>query len=201
VFTGIVEETGRVRAVVVEGDSTSIHIGANRTLDGLRLGDSIAVDGTCLTATRLEPDGFWVGISPETRQRTNLGERVAGDVVNLERAVQIGARLDGHYVQGHVDGVGTIVEKQADGDSLRVWFRAPANLLRYIVVKGFVAVDGVSLTVTDRVDDRFGVALVAYTQGIVALPHKSIGQSVNLEVDVIAKYVESILESRVGRAQ
>ena len=194
-FTGLVEEVGRVRELVVDGQATRLSITAERVRPGLTLGDSVAVDGACLTVTELDPGGFWVGLSPETRRRTHLGTRRAGDAVNLERSVQAGARLGGHYVQGHVDGVGRVVDKRPDGDSLRVVFEAPADLMRYIVVKGYICIDGISLTVTERRGDRFGVALVAYTQVAVALPSKPVGAPVNLEVDVIAKYVESLLEA------
>jgi riboflavin synthase len=200
-FSGLVEEIGHVRELVSAPDGTRLSIGARHVLEGLALGDSVSVDGTCLTVTRLDSDGFWVGLSPETRQRTNLGGRQAGDALNLERAVPVGGRLGGHYVQGHVDGVGRVAEKQPEGDSLRVWFTAPPELLRYIVVKGYICIDGISLTVTERVGDRFGVALVAYTQQMVTLPNKPVGAAVNLEVDVIAKYVESLLEGRRERDQ
>jgi riboflavin synthase len=200
-FSGLVEEIGQVRELVSGPDGTRLSIGARLVLEGLALGDSVSVDGTCLTVTQLDSDGFWVGLSPETQQRTNLGERRTGDALNLERAVPVGGRLGGHYVQGHVDGVGRVVEKQPEGDSLRVWFTAPPELLRYIVVKGYICIDGISLTVTDRAGDRFGVALVAYTQQMVTLPNKPVGAAVNLEVDVIAKYVESLLEGRRERDQ
>ena len=128
-FTGLVEEMGTVRDLTTGADGTRLSIAAITTArEGLALGDSIAVDGTCLTVTELDPDGFWVGLSPETLQRTNLGERVVGDRVNLERSLLLGGRLGGHYVQGHVDGVGRIVDKRVDGDSLRVWFTAPDAL-------------------------------------------------------------------------
>jgi riboflavin synthase len=195
-FSGLVEEIGRVRELVAAPDGTRLSIGAIDVLNGLALGDSVSVDGACLTVTRLEDDGFWVGLSPETLQRTNLGERQVGDALNLERALQLGGRLGGHYVQGHVDGVGRVVDRQPEGDSLRITFSAPRELMRYIVVKGYICVDGISLTVTERLGDRFGVALVAYTQQRVALAGKPLGATVNLEVDVIAKYVESLLEAR-----
>jgi riboflavin synthase len=200
-FSGLVEEIGRVRELIAAPDGTRLSIGALEVLDGLALGDSVAVDGACLTVTRLDADGFWVGLSPETLQRTNLGERRVGDGLNLERALQLGGRLGGHYVQGHVDGVGRIAERQPEGDSLRVTFGAPSELMRYIVVKGYICVDGISLTVTNRRDDRFGVALVAYTQQRVTLARKPLGATVNLEVDVIAKYVESLLEARGEHAE
>jgi riboflavin synthase len=198
-FTGLVEEMGAVRQLIVDSEGTRLSIASKIAREGLALGDSICVDGACLTATELDPDGFWIGLSPETLQRTNLGERKIGDAVNLERSLQVGGRLGGHYVQGHVDGVGQIVETRPDGDSLRVWFTAPDDLMPYIVTKGYICLDGVSLTVTEKVDGRFGVALVAYTQTKITLPHKGIGSTVNIEVDVFAKYVESLLEGRVER--
>jgi riboflavin synthase len=196
VFTGLVEEVGRVRALEHIEDGVHLDIAAGTVTEDLRLGDSVAVDGTCLTVTELGSGGFRVGLSPETLRRTNLGERRVGDAVNLERALAVGGRMGGHYVQGHVDGVARIVARRQEGDSLVMTFSAPTDLLPYIVVKGFIAVDGISLTVTGREDDRFSVALVAYTQSAVALPGKPDGASVNLEVDIIAKYVESLLKAR-----
>ena len=195
-FTGLVEEVGVVQEVTTGNTGAGLLISAGRVLAGLKLGDSVAVDGACLTVSHLDTSSFRVGLSPETRQRTNLGERQVGDAVNLELPVRAGGRLGGHYVQGHVDGVGQIVEKRPEGDALRVWFSAPSDLMRYIVEKGYISVDGISLTVNERSGQRFGVALVAYTQTAVALPTKPVEASVNLEVDVIAKYVESLLEAR-----
>ena len=200
-FTGIVEEMGRVRALDRVGDGTRLSIAAQTVLGGVQLGDSIAVDGVCLTVTDLAADGFTVGLSPETLQRTKLGERRVGDSVNLERSLQVGARMGGHYVQGHVDGVARVVEARPEGDSLRMWFSAPAPLLPYIVEKGYISLDGASLTITERQGDRFGVALVAYTQQMIVLPTKPVGATVNIEVDVIAKYVESLLEGRFERGR
>lgn len=195
-FTGIVEEIGQVRDLVLADEGAHLVIGARHVLGDLSLGHSVAVDGVCLTVTHLTADGFRVGLSPETRRRTNLGERRIGDRLNLERSVLAGGRLGGHYVQGHVDGVGRIADTRPEGDSLRMWLSAPPDLMRYVVVKGYIAIDGISLTVTERADERFGVALVAYTRGAVSLPNKPLGASVNLEVDVIAKYVERLLEAR-----
>lgn len=198
-FTGLVEEMGAVRQLVNDPDGTRLSIASSIAREGLALGDSVCVDGACLTVTELDPDGFWIGLSPETLQRTNLGDRKVGDSVNLERSLLVGGRLGGHYVQGHVDGVGQIIETRPDGDSLRVWFTAPEDLMPYIVTKGYICLDGVSLTITEKVDGRFGVALVAYTQSKITLPAKSIGSTINIEVDVFAKYVESLLEGRVER--
>lgn len=196
-FTGIVEEIGTVLAWRRDGSDT-LRIAARRVLEGTGLGDSIAVEGTCLTVTALGDDWFEVGLSPETLRRTSLGDRQAGDGLNLERAVAAGQRLGGHYVQGHVDATGLIVARVPEGSSLLVTFALPASLERYVVEKGFIAVDGVSLTVTATEGGRFSVALVEYTQGAVTLPRKPVGAAVNLEVDVLAKYVERLLEARFG---
>jgi len=199
VFTGIVEEIGSVLAWRRDGSDT-LRIGARLVLDGARPGDSIAVEGACLTITGLGPDWFEVGLAPETLRRTSLGERQPGDGLNLERAVAAGARLGGHYVQGHVDGTGRVIEKRPEGSSLLVTFSLPGSLERYVVEKGFVAVDGISLTVTTTAPERFSVALVKYTQAAVTLPRKPVGATVNLEVDVLAKYVERLMEAKLGTA-
>ncbi|HLH21502.1 MAG TPA: riboflavin synthase [Chloroflexota bacterium] len=192
-FTGIVEETGTVRALDERDGSIALQVEARTVCDDLRLGDSIAVNGVCLTVTAHDANSFTVGLAPETLRRTDLGDLRPGARVNLERALAAGGRMGGHYVQGHVDGTGEIVSVRPEGDSLWMTFRAPAELLPYLVVKGFVAIDGISLTITERRADTFSVALVAYTQSVVTLASKRPGDRVNLEVDVIAKYVESLL--------
>jgi riboflavin synthase len=194
VFTGIVEEIGTVESLTERDGGVHLRVTAQVVCQDLRLGDSVAVNGVCLTATAFDASSFTVGLAPETLRRTNLGDLRQGDGVNLERALAAGGRMGGHYVQGHVDGTGTIVGVRPDGDSLWMTFRAPADLLRYFVVKGFVAIDGTSLTIAERRDDTFSVALVAYTQSAVSLARKTVGDRVNLEVDVIAKYVESLLQ-------
>jgi riboflavin synthase len=146
----------------------------------------------------LGADSFEVGLAPETLRRTSLGERQPGDGLNLERAVAVSGRFGGHYVQGHVDGIGRILEKRPDGNSLVITFSLPESLERYVVEKGFVAVDGISLTVSAIGPGCFSVALVEYTQTAVTLPRKPIGAAVNLEVDVLAKYVERLMEARLG---
>jgi riboflavin synthase len=195
-FSGIVEEIGALQAWRRDGSDT-LRIAARQVLEGTRLGDSISVEGACLTVTALGEGWFEVGLSPETLRRTNLGERQVGDGLNLERAVAVGQRLGGHYVQGHVDGTGRILERRPDGSSLGVTFSLPSQLERYVVEKGFIAVDGVSLTVTAVRPGQFGVALVEYTQAAVTLPGKPVGATVNLEVDVLAKYVERLMEARL----
>ena len=195
-FTGIVEEVGSV----LEWRDETLRLSAEAVLGDTRLGDSISIEGTCLTVTALGGEWFEVGLSPETMRRTSLGELKLGNRVNLEWAVAAGARMGGHYVQGHVDAVGHILEKHADGSSLRVAFSVPKQLERYVVEKGFIAIDGISLTVTETAVGRFGVMLVEYTQSAVTLAGKPVGAAVNLEVDVLAKYVERLMEARLGTA-
>jgi riboflavin synthase len=191
-FTGIVEELGAIAAV----DGDRVRIAAVRVVEDARIGDSIAVDGCCLTVVATG-DGWWeADVSDETRKRTTLGERHPGDPVNLERPVRAQDRLGGHIVQGHVDGVGEIVEPAPD---LRV--RMPGELLRYVVEKGSVAVDGVSLTVVDVLDDGFTVAVIPHTAAVTTLGRKGAGEPVNLEVDVTVKYVERLLTWNDGRRQ
>lgn len=192
-FTGIVEEVGEVRSVDVESPQDGLTIQAQRVLSDAKLGDSIAVNGTCLTVTRLDRDQFTVGVMPETLRRTNLGELSEGDPLNLERPLQPESRLGGHFVQGHVDGTGVVESVTPDGSALAVRISTTPDILKYVVEKGFIAVDGVSLTVTE-VDDRgFGIALISYTQENTASGLKTVGHSVNLEVDVLAKYVEKLV--------
>ncbi len=196
-FTGLVEEVGTVRSLRQDGDGVVLSLAAEVVREGLALGDSVSIDGACLTVTALDAGGFEVGLAPETLRRTALEEVREGSPVNLERAVRVGDRLGGHYVQGHVDATATIVGFRPEGDSLLATFDVPLAIAPYIVEKGFVAVDGTSLTVTERVDSRFSVALIAYTREHVALAQKSPGQRVNIEVDIIAKYVESLLAARL----
>jgi len=195
VFTGIVEELG----TVVAASPTSLTVAARQVLEDLRLGDSIAVDGTCLTVTRREEGRFTVGLQPETLRRTTLGQARPGRRVNLERALPANGRLGGHFVQGHVDGTGRLIGVRREGDALVLRFSAPREVARYVVSKGFVAVDGVSLTVVDAEPEGFTVSLVTYTQEHVGLLDKRPGEEVNLEVDILAKYVERFV-SGGGRA-
>lgn len=188
-FTGIVEELGSVLA----REGPRLRIGARVVLEGARLGDSIAVNGCCLTVVARGEDWWEADVSDETFRRTNLGGLGPGDPVNLERPVRPLDRLGGHLVQGHVDAVGEIVEPAPD---LRV--RMPTGLLRYVVEKGSITVDGVSLTVVAPLDDGFTVAVIPHTAAVTTLGAKGPGDRVNLEVDVIAKYAERLLEAHLG---
>jgi riboflavin synthase len=198
-FSGIVETTGCLRDIREDGAGVTFVIEAPSILDDLNLGDSVSVDGVCLTAIELSADRFAVGVSPETLRRSNLGVRRVGDALNLERAVLVGARIGGHYVQGHVDQTGMICERTNDGPALNLVISVDPILLPYIVEKGFIAIDGISLTVTARGSDWFSIMLIPFTQQAVTLASKTVGASVNLEVDVMAKYVESLLEGRFER--
>lgn len=172
---------------------------ARAVLEGLKLGDSVAVNGACLTVTRFDALGFTVGLSPETLRRTNLGQLRPGTKVNLERALRPSDRMGGHFVQGHVDAVATIAGRRREADALVVRFEVPHELSRYVVEKGFIAVDGISLTVTACGEGWFEVSLIPFTQQVVTLAEKGLGEKVNLEVDIIAKYVESFLARRESR--
>jgi len=195
-FTGIVEEIGLVSQMVRTEGGATLQVKGPLAKEGSQLGDSIAVNGVCLTVTALAGDEITFGLAPETLERTNLGQLKVGEAVNLERAMAVGGRYGGHVVQGHIDGTGVLLEKTEEGDSLKVKIGATPELLKYIVPKGFIAVDGTSLTVIDVADDYFTLMLVAYTQGHIIFPSKFPGDQVNLEVDVMAKYVEKILASR-----
>ena len=202
-FTGLVEELGAIKAVTREQNGYQLVIGANTVLEGVALGDSIAVNGVCLTVTSFDAASFTVGLAPETLAKTNLGDLAPGAEVALERAVLPTTRLGGHYVQGHVDATGTIKTLRPDKDALWLSIETPPALMRYIVPKGFIAIDGASLTVVHTGADWFDVTLIAYSQAKLALPKKKPGDRVNLEVDILAKYVERLVQrdepSRVSR--
>jgi riboflavin synthase len=187
-FTGIVEELGHL----ISRHDDRFRIGARTVLEGARIGDSTSVNGCCLTVIALGDGWFDAEVTEETLDRTNLGDLVPGEPVNLERPVRLEDRLGGHLVQGHVDGVGTIAVAAPE---LRV--TAPPALLRYIVEKGSITVDGISLTVVEPTADGFTVAVIPHTSAVTTLGHKGVGARVNLEVDVIAKYVERLLGAHV----
>jgi riboflavin synthase len=189
VFTGIVEEMGRVRDRV--GDTLTIE--AAVTLREARVGDSIAVNGACLTITSMIPGAFTVDISPETQRRTNLGGLQPGAPLNLERPLPYGGRVGGHLVQGHIDGTGAVAAVSQEGDSHLFTFAVSPDLGRYLVEKGYVAVDGVSLTVVEAASISFTVAVIPYTHRNTVLGKQSVGDVVNIEVDILAKYVERLL--------
>lgn len=192
-FTGLVEEIGSVAAVARKGAGYDLVISASAMLDDIAHGSSIAVNGVCLTVTAFAAATFTVGLAPETRAKTNLEYLIAGSPVNLERAALPTTRLGGHYVQGHVDATGVIKSFRTDQDALWLTIAAPADLMRYIVPKGFITIDGASLTVVHTGPDWFDVTLIAYSREKLILPGKKPEDRVNLEVDILAKYVERLL--------
>jgi riboflavin synthase len=196
-FTGIIEELGSIEAITDLGDAARISVRGPLVADGAGHGDSIAVNGVCLTVVENTGGVFTADVMAETLDRSALGGLKAGDKVNLERAAMLSTRLGGHLVQGHVDGVGTIVDRKPSEQWELVTISLPGAIGRYVVEKGSITVDGISLTVTEVTDDTFSVSLIPTTLALTTLGHKAVGASVNLEVDVIAKYVEKLLEGRI----
>ena len=202
-FTGIVESTGIVRALTARDGDAKLVVEAGAFLDGARIGDSIAVSGVCVTITRTGGPLFEADLGAETLRRTTLGQLRAGASVNLERPLAVGDRLGGHIVQGHVDGVGRVAERRREGEGWWVEITLPPGLARYVVEKGSIAVDGVSLTVASIAADRFAVSLIPHTCAATTLGGLWDGALVNLEVDVIAKHVERLAAPHLaaGRAE
>ena len=192
-FTGLVEELGKVTNITRTSQSVRITIGADKVLTDVKIGDSIAVNGTCLTAVDYNTKSFTADVMPETVNRTVLASLKPGDIVNLERCLKVGDRLGGHIVSGHIDGIGTITAKQRNDIAIIVTITASPHLLRYIIPKGSIAVDGTSLTVVEIGANWFTVSLIPHTAGLTTVGLKSSGQPVNLEVDIIGKYVERLL--------
>ena len=199
-FTGIVEALGEVVEVDTGGGVHRLVVAAPVLADGVAVGDSVALNGVCLTAVRIDADRMTVEIVPETLRRTNLGGLDAGDAVNVERSLPADGRFGGHVVQGHVDGACAIVKREPDGASDLVTFALPPEQVARIVPKGFVALDGVSLTVVDASTEEFRVALIPHTRERVTLGSAEVGYRANLEVDVLAKYVERALTVMPGEA-
>lgn len=194
-FTGLVEEVGQVIASTSQGSAREFVIQAPLVAGDATLGASIAINGCCLTVTRRTGDQLAFDAGEETLRRTNLGELRPGSRVNLERALQVGQRLGGHYVTGHVDGLGSVRSRLDDGNWSTIWFDAPENLTRQMASKGSITVDGVSLTLVDVARDGFSVALVPHTLAVTTLGARRVGDRVNLETDVLAKYIERQLLS------
>jgi riboflavin synthase len=192
-FTGIIRERGRVSAVERGAEAVRLRLDAPQTAGQTAVGDSVAVNGVCLTAVAVEDGTLAFDAVPETLRRSSLGALGPGDEVNVEPALRVGDALGGHYVQGHVDGLGTVRSATPAGDDAIVWFDAPEELRRYLVEKGSVTVDGVSLTVAEVDEQGFSVALVPHTLAETTLSSLAPGDAVNLEVDVLAKYVERLL--------
>jgi riboflavin synthase len=197
-FTGIVEGLGIVRAIREDGPGLELLIeppsGAVRdAADGVRIGESIAVNGCCLTVVRADAQGWAFQAGAETLSRTNLGELRTGDRVNLERSLTADARIGGHFVQGHIDDVGRVSEIEREGEWINMWFAVPEKLTRQMVEKGSVAVDGVSLTLVHVERRRFSVALIPHTLEVTTLGVRGVGDAVNVETDILGKYIEKML--------
>jgi riboflavin synthase len=199
-FTGIIEEVGRLRSLLVSERSAVLEVEAHAVLDGTQPGDSIATSGACLTVTRLSRDRFWADAMPETLRRTTLGGKRPGDRLNLERALTLQSRLGGHLVQGHVDGVGTVVKVEHEQSAAIVTLAAPGGVVEVSVPQGSLAIDGVSLTIVDLEADTLRVSLIPHTVAATTLRDLRVGDEVNLEADLIGKYVCAYL-ARPGSAQ
>jgi riboflavin synthase len=195
IFTGIVEELGVLKNVQKGARSSQLNIQAEVVLEGLHVGDSIAVDGVCLTVVSFDGSSFVADVMPETMEKTTLRQLHPGQRVNLERALQVGDRLGGHLVQGHVDGIGTIRQQSVLDIATLVTIAAPREVLRYCVHKGSITVDGISLTITGVDRDVFSVSLIPHTYRNTTMGFKKVGDSVNLETDIIGRYIEKYLQA------
>jgi riboflavin synthase len=198
-FTGIIEGLGTVAQVRPVDGGSRLTVSADFSLEGTGIGDSIAVNGACLTVVSLQGPRFSVDVSPETLARTTLESVKTGERVNLERALRLSDRLDGHLVSGHVDGLGAITGKQSQGNAIVVTFEVPEALSRYMIPKGSVAVDGISLTINSCEKERFNVSVIPHTAGMTTLGLKGAGARVNIETDMLGKYVEKFLSGQ-GKA-
>ena len=192
-FTGLVAELGTVQRLARQGNSYHLTVGAKKVLKNLKIGDSVAVNGACLTVVRMDDSGFTADVMPETVRLTNIGSLQPGSKVNLERTLRLCDGLDGHIVSGHVEGLGTIYEQRPEGIAVVVTISTPPELLKYIIKKGSIAIDGISLTVTEFTDTSFSVSLIPHTAKETTLGLKKVGDSVNLETDILGKYVERML--------
>ncbi len=195
IFTGIIEELGVVKSIAINGASGCITIKAKKVLEGTQLGDSIAVNGTCLTVTSINSDGFSADVMAETVKRTSLSQVGKGDPVNLERAMILNGRFGGHIVSGHIDGTGTITKYTKEENAIWVTIKAPDEILDLIVEKGSICIDGISLTVATVSDQDFQVSIIPHTAKETTLIHKKVGSLVNLENDIVGKYIKKLMEN------
>lgn len=195
-FTGLIEDLGSVRRLRREADKVQLTVATQIPMAELVIGESIAVNGICLTVVAFSGGTFTADVSPESMTRTTLGELHPGDPVNLERALRLGDRLGGHLVSGHVDGVAVLLEKSQDGNAIRLKFRLAAELNRFVVEKGSITIDGISLTVNQVGEETFSVAIIPQTLAATNLQHRQSGSRVNIETDIIGKYVARLLGER-----
>ncbi len=194
-FTGIIEEVGVINRLSLSGNSGSIDVKASKVLEGTKIGDSIAVNGVCLTVTNLKSNGFIADVMPETIARSSLNILTTGSLVNLERAMPADGRFGGHIVSGHIDGTGIIEEIYRDENAVRISIRAANDIMQLIVEKGSITIDGISLTVASTAEDSFSVSVIPHTLSETSLIKKEIGNPVNLETDIVGKYVQKLLKS------
>ncbi|MDD2484178.1 MAG: riboflavin synthase [Eubacteriales bacterium] len=202
-FTGIIEEIGMIAQIQKKADSARLSIKGATIFEDMKLGDSIAVNGVCLTVTNFGGNLFSADVMNETLKRSNLGDLNAGRKVNLERAMRADGRFGGHIVSGHIDGIGHIIEKKNDGNAIWITIGAEESLLKYIVEKGSIAIDGISLTVATITTRSFSVSVIPHTGSMTTLTDKNVGESVNLENDIVGKYIERFLsfkEKDTGRS-
>lgn len=193
-FSGIVEAIGTVLCIETLGDCIHLNISPNKIFDDLKLGDSVSINGVCLTITQIFQDAFAVTIVPETLRVTNLGGLKVSSLVNLERSISLSSRIGGHYVQGHVDGVAEIIELEKDGEeALLLKIRHSPHLAKYIVNKGYIALDGMSITVIKSSLEVFTVTLIPHTQQVTIVKDYCVGTKVNIEVDILSKYLEKLI--------
>lgn len=196
IFTGIIEELGVVKSIAINGASGCITIKARKVLEGTKLGDSIAVNGTCLTVTSINSDGFSADVIAETVRRTSLSQVGKGDMVNLERAMALNGRFGGHIVSGHIDGTGTITKYKKEENAIWVTIKAPEEILNLIVEKGSICIDGISLTVATVSDRDFQVSIIPHTAKETTLIQKKVGSLVNLENDIVGKYIKKFMDNK-----
>ena len=200
-FTGIIEEMGSVKKIIYGSSSIKLSIECSTVIEGTVKGDSIAVNGICLTVTELGKNWFMADVMPETMRKTGLEKLKPGGKVNLERALRLADRLGGHIVSGHIDGTGTITGLKKEDNAVLITITAPEQIMKYIVPKGSVALDGTSLTITELTTDTFTVSLIPLTRGFTILGFKSIGDRVNIECDIIGKYVEKMIRGKTIEAE
>lgn len=192
-FTGLIEELGKVQSLTGAGESYRLTVGAKKVLQDLAIGDSVAVNGACLTVVAKTDNAFTVDVMPETARHTVIGALHMGEGVNLERTLRFGDRLEGHLVAGHVEGVGRILHRQEDGNAVVFRIGCEKSLTHYIIEKGSVAVDGISLTVTAVEENSFSVSVIPHTAAVTTLGFKRVGDKVNVETDLIGKYIEKFV--------
>jgi len=200
-FTGIIEDLGAISAIQSAGQGKRLRIGSDFDLDQTKIGDSICVSGACLTAVKIDGRNFEVDISPETLQMTTFGQARVGERVNLERALRLSDRIDGHLVAGHIDGIGQIRQRETLGNAIIVTIDVAESIAKYMIVKGSVAVDGISLTINTCTPDSFSVSIIPHTADFTTIGFKNKGDPVNIETDMIGKYVERFMNSSACRGK